>query len=257
MKRPSFTPEPFDSVVISGISPPFERLFRIQRQVAHVLLTRSPLYSPEGFLVRLACVRHAASVRSEPGSNSPIDISRSEGSHAPTGFPDDLPVPPGSIGNCVARARSGPSHILFFFQRAILPESRRKNQNSNARALMSSHVNPKMREKTDKRQKKNRPPPGGSPGRRGFSSFSRFHPGSQPGGHRRGFPPRAAGGTGERRREIYRETPPCSTIAVVVGASPGGGATASSPTTSSRRGFTSPSTSESATLHRHDSLISG
>jgi hypothetical protein len=38
-----------------------------------VLLTRAPLYSlPEGnFLARLACVRHAASVRSEPGSNSP------------------------------------------------------------------------------------------------------------------------------------------------------------------------------------------
>jgi hypothetical protein len=37
-----------------------------------VLLTRAPLYSsPEGdFRVRLACVRHAASVDSEPGSNS-------------------------------------------------------------------------------------------------------------------------------------------------------------------------------------------
>ncbi len=39
-----------------------------------MLLTRPPLYSPpEGdFLVRLACVKHAASVYSEPGSNSPI-----------------------------------------------------------------------------------------------------------------------------------------------------------------------------------------
>ena len=38
----------------------------------YVLFTRAPLYyPPEGeFLVRLACVRHAASVRSEPGSNS-------------------------------------------------------------------------------------------------------------------------------------------------------------------------------------------
>jgi hypothetical protein len=37
-----------------------------------VLLTRSPLYSSAeaDFLVRLACVRHAASVDSEPGSNS-------------------------------------------------------------------------------------------------------------------------------------------------------------------------------------------
>jgi hypothetical protein len=37
-----------------------------------VLLTRAPLYlPPEGdFRVRLACLRHAASVDSEPGSNS-------------------------------------------------------------------------------------------------------------------------------------------------------------------------------------------
>jgi len=39
-----------------------------------VLLTRAPLYSvtEATFLARLACVRHAASVRSEPGSNSPV-----------------------------------------------------------------------------------------------------------------------------------------------------------------------------------------
>ncbi len=46
-----------------------------------MLLTRSPLYSRgcPRFLVRLACVRHAASVDSEPGSNSRLkpDIGRS------------------------------------------------------------------------------------------------------------------------------------------------------------------------------------
>ncbi len=43
-----------------------------------MLLTRPPLYSaPEGtFRVRLACVRHAASVDSEPGSNSHIELIR-------------------------------------------------------------------------------------------------------------------------------------------------------------------------------------
>ncbi len=57
-----------------GISPPFGELSPAWGQVAHVLLTLAPLYSPpEGsFLVRLACVRRAASVRSEPGSNSPV-----------------------------------------------------------------------------------------------------------------------------------------------------------------------------------------
>ena len=52
------------------ISQPFGWLFASQRQITHVLLTRAPLYYPEGPLVRLACVRRAASVRSEPGSNS-------------------------------------------------------------------------------------------------------------------------------------------------------------------------------------------
>ena len=38
-----------------------------------MLLTRSPLIHPRrGFTARLACVKHAASVRPEPGSNSPL-----------------------------------------------------------------------------------------------------------------------------------------------------------------------------------------
>ena len=46
----------------------------ILRQVTYALLTRSPVYSysEEHFLLRLACVKHAASVRPEPGSNSPL-----------------------------------------------------------------------------------------------------------------------------------------------------------------------------------------
>jgi hypothetical protein len=61
-------------VVISSISPPFGRLFQARGQITYVLLTRAPLYSGScpPFLARLACVRHAASVRSEPGSNSPV-----------------------------------------------------------------------------------------------------------------------------------------------------------------------------------------
>ena len=41
-----------------------------------MLLTRAPLYRPPegGFRVRLACLRHAASVDSEPGSNSRVDV---------------------------------------------------------------------------------------------------------------------------------------------------------------------------------------
>jgi hypothetical protein len=59
----------------SGISTSFLELSQTSGQVPHVLLTRSPLglhqcchwMDP----ARLACIRHAASVRPEPGSNSP------------------------------------------------------------------------------------------------------------------------------------------------------------------------------------------
>ena len=71
--RRSFPLPPMQAEVISSIRRPFERLFQSQGQVAHVLLTRSPLVYPRrGLTVRLACVKHAASVRPEPGSNSPL-----------------------------------------------------------------------------------------------------------------------------------------------------------------------------------------
>ncbi len=44
-----------------------------------MLLTRSPLEYPQaGLSVRLACVKHAASVRPEPGSNSPLNAYRQD-----------------------------------------------------------------------------------------------------------------------------------------------------------------------------------
>jgi hypothetical protein len=55
---------------VSGFRRRFQRLFRIRGQVAHVLLTLPPL-GARGRPVRLACLIHAASVHSEPGSNSP------------------------------------------------------------------------------------------------------------------------------------------------------------------------------------------
>src|ERR1700730_6911765 len=60
------------AVVLSGIRPSFPSLSRSAGQITHVLLPRSPLeYPRKGLSVRLACVKHAASVRPEPGSNSP------------------------------------------------------------------------------------------------------------------------------------------------------------------------------------------
>ena len=70
--RKSFPPQPMQAMVLSGIRPSFPSLSRSAGQITHVLLTRSPLeYPRKGLSVRLACVKHAASVRPEPGSNSP------------------------------------------------------------------------------------------------------------------------------------------------------------------------------------------
>ena len=68
-----FLSRPCDHLRASGISQGFPWLSRSPGQVSHVLLTRSPLdhWTRRSGLVRLACVRHAASVRPEPGSNSP------------------------------------------------------------------------------------------------------------------------------------------------------------------------------------------
>ena len=70
--RKSFPPQTMRFVVLSGIRPSFPGLSQSAGQITHVLLTRSPLEHPrKGLSVRLACVKHAASVRPEPGSNSP------------------------------------------------------------------------------------------------------------------------------------------------------------------------------------------
>ena len=62
-------------MTVSGISSGFPELSQSLGQVPHVLLTRSPLELPQCCHwmapARLACVKHAASVRPEPGSNSP------------------------------------------------------------------------------------------------------------------------------------------------------------------------------------------
>src|SRR5579875_3244405 len=70
--RKSFPPHTMQHAVLSGIRPSFPGLSQSAGQITHVLLTRSPLEHPrKGLSVRLACVKHAASVRPEPGSNSP------------------------------------------------------------------------------------------------------------------------------------------------------------------------------------------
>ena len=66
-------------MVLCGISRCFHLLSPCLGQIVHALLTRPPLeYQPSGrnlpfdIPARLACVKHAASVRPEPGSNSDV-----------------------------------------------------------------------------------------------------------------------------------------------------------------------------------------
>ena len=72
---------PCDTTILCGISVRFQTLSPSERQVTHALLTRPPLDLKSIIRrilienpVRLACVRRAASVRPEPGSNSLINF---------------------------------------------------------------------------------------------------------------------------------------------------------------------------------------
>ena len=74
--------EPCGPSRLCGISTCFQVLSPCTGQVTHALLTRPPLMHPpsgrnlpQNAPVRLACVRHAASVHPEPGSNSHVGLS--------------------------------------------------------------------------------------------------------------------------------------------------------------------------------------
>ena len=74
-----FTPSRCQKGVLCGISRCFHLLSPCLGQIVHALLTRPPLEHepssrnlPFHVPARLACVKHAASVRPEPGSNSDV-----------------------------------------------------------------------------------------------------------------------------------------------------------------------------------------
>ena len=82
------------------------RLSRRRGQVTHVLLTRSPLIQnqkTDPFTVRLACVKHAASVRPEPGSNSPNKTNKIK----PQPTTNSQPEP--KVSTTVQKTRPGPT----------------------------------------------------------------------------------------------------------------------------------------------------
>ena len=73
--RRTFHHHRMSEVVVSVLAPLSRSYPRSQGRLP-VLLTRSPLIRKASscFTVRLACVKHAASVRPEPGSNSPVNV---------------------------------------------------------------------------------------------------------------------------------------------------------------------------------------
>ena len=72
-RLPAFTPRGCPLGAARRITRRFHRLYATGRWVAYALRTRPPLSCPRrGIPVRLACIRPAASVHPEPGSNSSL-----------------------------------------------------------------------------------------------------------------------------------------------------------------------------------------
>ena len=93
-----------------------------------MLLTRPPLsyylvQVPDGNSARLACVRHAASVHPEPGSNSQIMYSRAFGSLFTRFF--QLSVELNLARLCLLQAPAGACLTVQFSRSAALSSARR------------------------------------------------------------------------------------------------------------------------------------
>ena len=111
-------------VRLCGITSRFQLLSPSTRQVTHALLTRPPLSHKElqtevirsKCFVRLACVKHAASVHPEPGSNSHKKFLSFQNPLAEYPFPFHLTVS-GShlLSRCIFRCCSL-NYSLWIFQ---------------------------------------------------------------------------------------------------------------------------------------------
>ena len=108
------------------------RLSRRRGQVTHVLLTRSPLIQNQQagpFTVRLACVKHAASVRPEPGSNSPNKTNKTR----PQPTTNSQPEP--TVSTTVQKTRPGPTQ----------PQTKESQANQNKTKPQKPHTTKIMR----------------------------------------------------------------------------------------------------------------
>jgi hypothetical protein len=102
----SFPTDPTRPAGSCGITARFRALPPTRGQVDHALRTRPPREAPESAPVRLACIRHAASVDPEPGSNSPPVPAHAQ-PHQHTPLPG-RPARPGT-GLCGTPSPAAPS----------------------------------------------------------------------------------------------------------------------------------------------------
>ena len=142
--------------MLCGISFGFPELFPIEGQIAHVLRTRAPcadfLYCYRKLRTRLACVKHAASVRSEPGSNSHVKLAALEKQKSPTPIAgcrtkvvfqanflslDSLNSSSRQGRDEVNRTGSGTSHLTQFVKEHFPLSSRRVPSNPATIAFVS------------------------------------------------------------------------------------------------------------------------
>ncbi len=103
----------------------FQRLSRARGRVPHALRTLSPLPG-QARGVRLACLIHAASVHSEPGSNSPLSKSRPDDSGSTSSLaPADQKAAGESRGRTSdKKPGSRTSHCAVPFPKRRPPEKR-------------------------------------------------------------------------------------------------------------------------------------
>ena len=111
-----------------GITPPFGGLDPGAGQVAYALLTRPPLVrAPRGApTARLACVRPAASVHPEPGSNSPLDMIVSTTFSSVPAAPGPPGPGPAGPSHRHAPTNAAPPGPPLFFRPPSRPESERE-----------------------------------------------------------------------------------------------------------------------------------
>ena len=103
-----------------------------------MLLTRSPLeYPRKGLSARLACVKHAASVRPEPGSNSPTKTLEEQ-----TLTSQKMPKPPHNVAVTQTNLALAYKHPVEFSKNKHTPHTPHPRQGRTHKGQLSKPTRP-------------------------------------------------------------------------------------------------------------------